>query len=511
MPLTVRELVSRGELGLSVAAGAAGLDRPISWVHASEVPDPTPWLDPGSLVLTTGLGHDGPASLATLARRLDAAGAAGLGIGVDVVHTAVPEEVVRAGDSTGLPVLVVPYATPFVAIARAVARRVAEEERAALQRALDVHRRLTGAVLDHGAAPGAVRVLARELGGRAAVVDRAGRCLAAGPEDAAGEVGGLLDGLRPADGRRRSLSVAGPRRHLLGYPLGTEGTRGHLLVWRESPFAGTDHGVVAAAASLVTYELELQRSALARARRSSADAVREVLREGAAPATAARLVTSWGIDPERVVVILLGRAPEAGDEDAEDVHDVLADQDVPALACSTDWGETVLLTTRADLVIDALRASAERRGRDLSGGVGVSDVLTAAELADGLRQARQALAIGRKEGRTVTSVRDLSVVELLLASAERSIPETLVRRLVDPLRRAEEERGVPLVATVRAFLEHNGSVADASAELGVHRHTLRSRLDAVRQVLGRDLDSSYVRLELAIALQAQALRADSAD
>ncbi|RKN38619.1 PucR family transcriptional regulator [Streptomyces hoynatensis] len=146
-------------------------------------------------------------------------------------------------------------------------------------------------------------------------------------------------------------------------------------------------------------------------------------------------------------------------------------------------------------------------GRACAGGVGVSAEVSAGELAEGLRQAGQALAIGTREGRRVTSVRDLGVVELLLASGN-AVPDSLIRRLVTPLRRAEAERGIPLLATVEAFLGNNGSVARASAELGVHRHTLHYRLGVVREVLGRDLDSAYVRLELALALQAHALRGE---
>ncbi|WP_049579776.1 PucR family transcriptional regulator [Streptomyces sp. SBT349] len=507
MPLSVRELVARREFRLSVAAGAAGLDRPISWVHASEVPDPTPWLEPGSLVLTTGVGHDGPSSVAAMTRRLADAGAAGVGIAVDLVYREVPPEVAAAGEETGLPVLVVPYATPFVALAQAVARRIAGEERAALERALVVHRRLTEAALARGAAPGAVRVLARELDGWAAVVDAGGTVTEVAPEGAvgaaavaAGELGGGRSG--------QSVSVVDATGHLVGHPLGAGGPRGHLLIHRRAAFTAAEHSVVAAAASLVTYEWEQRRAAAAQARRSGADAVAQALRPGADPEAARRLLAAWGVPPEAVTV-LVARAVDWGG----DPHGFLAERDLPVLAAGPgvdgegdgegeEDGESVLLTGDPERVIALLRGRCAQ--------VGVSGRVGAAELAEGVRQARQALVIGAREGREITRVGDLGVVDLLLASAERSVPDVLVRRLIDPLSRAGAERGMPLVATVAAFLDNNGSVARASAELGVHRHTLHHRLEVVREVLGRDLDSSYVRLELALALQAHALRGDGA-
>ena len=50
--LTVRSLVD--EMGLRLATGAEGADVPVRWVHSTELPDPTPWLSGGELLLTTG-------------------------------------------------------------------------------------------------------------------------------------------------------------------------------------------------------------------------------------------------------------------------------------------------------------------------------------------------------------------------------------------------------------------------------------------------------------------------
>ncbi|MEU9967517.1 PucR family transcriptional regulator [Streptomyces malaysiensis] len=499
MPLSVRELVARREFGLTVAAGASGLDRPISWVHASEVCDPTPWLEAGSLVLTTGIGRAGPESVAATARRLAASGAAGIGIAVDLVYDDVPPEVVRVGAETGLPVLVVPYTTPFVALAQAVASRIASEERSALHRALHLYPRLTAAALELGAMRGTTRELAREYGGWAAVVDPAGEVLAVAPETA------VADAARAASAAAvsgQSLSVVDSHGHLVGHTLGAGAVRGRLLVWREEPFARPDYTVVAAAASLVTYDVEQRRRTRAEGHRAAAEAVRETLEEGADPVTATRLLTAWGLDPQDITVMVLRTPPAAG------TYDVLTDYEPPVLATSTDRGETVLLTSRPAEVLAALRDPAGPLDRVCPGPAGVSEAVSTGSLTQGLRQARQALAIGLREGRAVTSIRELGAIELLLASAERSVPDILVARVIDPLRRAEEDRGVPLIATVRAFLDNNGSLARAAAELGIHRHTLHHRLGVVGRVLDRDLDSAYVRLELALALQAHALGAD---
>ena len=59
MALTVRDLVSTPELGLALLAEGPGADRAVTWVHVSELRDPTPFLSGGELLLTTGIAFDG--------------------------------------------------------------------------------------------------------------------------------------------------------------------------------------------------------------------------------------------------------------------------------------------------------------------------------------------------------------------------------------------------------------------------------------------------------------------
>ncbi|MFB9838627.1 PucR family transcriptional regulator, partial [Actinoallomurus acaciae] len=145
----------------------------------------------------------------------------------------------------------------------------------------------------------------------------------------------------------------------------------------------------------------------------------------------------------------------------------------------------------------------------LPGWVGVGAPATAGALASSRRLAEQAAHIGSQEDRRVARIEDFDGMSLLLAPGGDVGAEVLVRRLVHPLLRVERDRRIPLVESLREFLDHNGSWGEASAALGVHRHTLRARMDAVERVLGRSLDSSYLRLELSLALRAHSLASDS--
>ena len=86
--LTVRGLAS--EMGLELATGADGADAPVRWVHISELPDPTPWLSGGELLLTTGIQLDTDARQREFVRLLAGHHLAGLGFGTGFDHETLP-------------------------------------------------------------------------------------------------------------------------------------------------------------------------------------------------------------------------------------------------------------------------------------------------------------------------------------------------------------------------------------------------------------------------------------
>ncbi|MFC6088725.1 PucR family transcriptional regulator [Saccharothrix lopnurensis] len=240
MPLTVGAL-ARG-VGLPVVVDA-GLDRVVAWAHSTELADPTPFLEGGELLLTTGLAL-GPHG--DYVRRLVAAGVVGLGFGTGLSHDRVPPDLVTAAEEAGLALLEVPRATPFIAITKAVAA----DGHAALTRVAEAHRALEGGAVAGGAG-GVVRRLARLLDGAAVLLDGAGA-----PVHVAGDPPEpvLADFAAQA---RRLASSGGPagaawqvgERHAAVQALGR---RGFLAVLAPRPL---ESGVVNTAASLLTLAL----------------------------------------------------------------------------------------------------------------------------------------------------------------------------------------------------------------------------------------------------------------
>src|SRR3712207_9344597 len=112
--LTLRDLLR--DLDVRPAAGGAGLDAPVRWVHISELEDPTPWLSGGELLLTTGMQLTEPARQREYVARLARHGLAGLGLGTGIVHDAVPEALAAAAEEHGFALVEIPYDLPFISV-----------------------------------------------------------------------------------------------------------------------------------------------------------------------------------------------------------------------------------------------------------------------------------------------------------------------------------------------------------------------------------------------------------
>jgi PucR family transcriptional regulator, purine catabolism regulatory protein len=499
VPVTVATLLGTPSLSLTLHTRAAAVDRPVSWVHVSELPDPTPFLEGGELLLTTGLALLHPdQSMADYVRRLADAGVVGLGLGTGLSHPAVPGELVRAADDCGLAVLEVPRQTPFIALSRAVSAALAAEEYATVARTSTVQQELTRAALAPGAPATVVERLARHLSGWVLLVDAAGTPLEATPPNARGRAGDLgpafdrLRGTRPPAG----AALADPGETVLLQSLGTGSrTRGFLAVGRPGPFPAADRHVVNAAALLLTLRLEQSR-ALHTATAALRAALLRLLLAGE-EATVAPVVAALGeqlpAGPVRALVVL--GSPEQRSAAVDVAADAAAHAREPLFSAELDEA-LVLLVADAGALTDRLAGLPDRVAGAV---VGVAPPVAWARLADGVRQARQAAAHGAAVGRPVTSFAELAgqgLGALLDPAAAGAFAEALLAPLVAADRAGPGE----LVESLRVWLGAHGQWEAAAARLGVHRHTLRKRIRRAEELLNRDLDSPGVRAELWLAL-----------
>lgn len=514
MPPTVADLLEVPGLGLSVAAGRAGLDRPIRWVHTSELTDPTRWLSGGELLLTTGMGMKGsPAHQRSYLRRLVRAGLAGLGLGVGFGFDSVPAPIARAADREGFPVLEVPYQVPFIAIGEAVASSLAEDRMRELEMSEEIHDRLARlATLGSGPAdileevvsmaPGWVYLftprgdVVATASARAAEVPSASAVWSKLPPGFVADQGPRSSSLLDAEGSVLALSVVAGKK-----------TDGVVVFGRAGRPDVRDRLVVRHAVTVLALLLASRRAVAEVERRVAGDVLAEAI-EGhlGGPQLQRRLELAGfppGADVTAVVVELRESAPSELEEVAGELAECL-ESEAERARLTVSGNRIVALvvhptpTGLVENVVDSLPIDPEVADR-LRFGIGQAVRLV--DLKSSYLTATLALTAAPGSTR-IASGDDLGAYRLLMGSQPRSVLESFVRSVVGPLLDRDAERGSELFASVRAFVEAGARWEEGAAALGVHRHTLRYRIKQAQELLTRDLSSPEDRMEIWLACKA---------
>lgn len=161
-------------------------------------------------------------------------------------------------------------------------------------------------------------------------------------------------------------------------------------------------------------------------------------------------------------------------------------------------------TTRACWLGGRRQLTSERAlaalARDLPEGV----FITVGEPGEGLggwrfshQQAKAALPIAERRGEQVVRYAD---VALLAAIAGDDLIATSLRQLyLAPLERARDG-GKVARETLRAYFAAERNVSSTAAALGVDRRTVRNRIGAIEELLGRPIKGAEADLEIALRL-----------
>jgi DNA-binding PucR family transcriptional regulator len=117
-------------------------------------------------------------------------------------------------------------------------------------------------------------------------------------------------------------------------------------------------------------------------------------------------------------------------------------------------------------------------------------------------EAQQAVEVGRKLRPDAALYQHDEVAPYLVLAQNPLVAERYVRHVLGRLLEADA-RGT-LMDTLDALLSH-GSVKDAAAGLGLHRHTVLYRIEKLRDLVGGDLDDPATRQRLRLALDLRKL------
>ncbi|MGN6132826.1 MAG: PucR family transcriptional regulator, partial [Nocardioidaceae bacterium] len=409
-----------------------------------------------------------------------------------LTHERVPAALEAACQQRGVNLFEVPAATTFVAVSRSVVHRLEAAEQAATREALDVQRRLVQAALREDDTRAILSRTAEAAGGAARTVLADGRN-EHGPVGTRPELVSLercveeVRRLRPR-GVRAAASTTVPGGTMLVQPVGLS-PRPSRYVAVGFPGRVSDQQRLAVATAVALLGLADERR---RAGRETDRALRsravELLLRGESRGATLLLEARPDAAPVRVptrAVVLRATGP------ADVLHDALATvEESEVLAALV--GEELVCVVRPGLasrVGDRLAAEGSR--------VGVGEQVPLEELRRSHATAGYALATGGAAQPVVhwESVVGRGVSSLIEPPRAAAFAESLLGRLRGPL---EQE----LLETLSSFLRHHGAQAAVARELGLHRNTVRHRLAAVEEALGRSLDDPQTRVDCWVALQA---------
>ncbi|MFI9585520.1 PucR family transcriptional regulator [Streptomyces sp. NPDC052236] len=502
-----------------VVTGVPHLDRPVRWVHITELTDPASFLKGGELVLTTGMPL--PEDVAGVRRYVDELadiGAAALVIELVRRYHRPPDALVDACRLRGLPLVTLAKDVNFLEVTQVVHALLLGNQADAMRRTQRIHEVFTALTL-RGAGPEDVVRAAAEMCGRTVILEnlvhQALIC-----EPSGGTVEEALTGWEQrsrATGADDHTATRGPAGWLTA-PVEYQGERWGRVVMlparTDGPAFGPEDTTVlertamALTVARLIHPTPWERTAHRNALRDLVDQRHRSAEDAHARCAALGLPT----DRSRFVATLVDlRTGRGGTEPETRLFQDLRTAGIPALV-----GE--LAPDRLGILL-ALRPSQPWRpiverlcGTALSlapqAVVSVGSEIT--DLSDTARSFREAARVAEATppgqplppDRSFHELSDIGLHRLLYALREdtriQEYAEQQLGRLID----YDTQHGTELLTTLRHYLEAAGNKTTAARRGGLSRETMYQRLRTIESLLDRDLESGEQRTELHAALTA---------
>jgi purine catabolism regulator len=538
--ITVQDILEIPDLNLKLLAGGKSVSNPVRWVHIAEVPDPTPWLKGGELLLTTGYGLTGSAEKQVDAlKRLIDHNLSGLGVGTGFTFDKVPEALIKLADEYNFPLFEVPYHVPFIAITEAVSSKIVNEQYALLQRSLAVHEKLTKIVLEEKGLDAILSTLSALVGCSAVLFDFHGLvlCQAAYRRKVSGET--IADLWRQISDRRASrqnfaVGLEGQSSSVQVYPVVASHRIGAFLavVKDSGDFSDYDRIILHHVVTVTALELVKKKAVAETEKRLAGDFFDELIASDLYEEEIARRLAFFGLEPEREHLITLvdidgfkaylngsGDREETAVQDLKErlhwaVDEFLAKREALFISASRSDSVVVLLQPSQAAAADVLALAADMRAAidemlpEISVSIGIGRPhKSLVDLRQSYYEAHYAIKIRKLKGGAgvIASFDDLGSYGLLLGLQDTLSLEVFYDSVLGKLHEYDEQSSSDLVKSLACFLEANGHWGEAAEHLYVHRHTLRYRMKRVEEITGRDLASSQDRMEFWLALKAKEL------
>lgn len=438
----------------------------INWVAVTELEDPQRFLNGGELVLTTGMRLRSAFEQRRFVRQVQRAGAVGIGFGIGLTHDAVPPALLAEANRWGLPIVEVPYETPFIAIGKLVADAQSADHFAKLERLIAGHQILARALLTGGGLAELLKHLGSMLRTDIALTQFTAQLY------------NSTHGHPTAD-------------KWASYPVPT-GRRDACTLWVRHPFE--DSGIIGYAQNLISVELNNMVKQRQAQRALCGQVIEDVIQGSLETSEAQRRLAGVGVNSTRKNVVLLAVSAAH--------HKALVSTSVPQ-----PLENAVAAAVGKDLVvvINDDGAGAPALARSLSDHLAEAGIHATIGIGgaytkpNGLRWSYFEARDAARHGLPVNEPERLSLTSLLLASEDVPLAD-MAHESLDPLRAFDAAHGAELMTTLESYLNNNGSVAAVAEALTLHRNTVRYRLAQITELTGYDPSVTADRVQLWLAL-----------
>jgi sugar diacid utilization regulator len=516
MSWTVKDLVQTKRFSLRLLV-RGDLERSITWIHTTEVHDPSVSLAGGEVVLTAGVWLDAEVTPDEFISHLVKAKIAALGFGLGDRQLSTPAEIVDICQSHGLTLFEVPAAVPFIALTKLFAEWIARDREAPLVATVRRNQDFTRAVNDETGLAGILSVLGRAIPKQTPPL----QCYVCGPGPRTLASSGLdptpviLHSIWHRAQQSRGRPFDDPSR--CAFPVLSAGRLEACLVVdiRDGILRLEERAAVEQAVNFIGIEMARRRATREGERRFAIELV-DLLAQGAeqAEAVAARL-PDFGIDlaqPSAAIVCLIGADNRERCLDA--VENTLHEMRIPVMAAAK--ADRIILVVQWQLPDEATKDVAGRLADAVGtdGYVGFGSVArNSVALRRSLIEAEHISRLAKKHRSKLryATYRDMGSHRSLLALQDPDVLAAFKSATLQPLLEYDSHHQVQLIPTLAAFLQSGQRWASTAAQLTVHVNTLRHRLARVEVLTGRSLSSLDDVVDLYLALDLGASRIESRD
>lgn len=463
MAITLRGLLEHDELGLRALTDPGhSLETAITWGAVTELLDPAKFLTGREIVMTTGVRQKTAKSQIDFVRTLAENDVVALGFGIGLEHESVPEALIQAARDVGLTVLEVPYRTPFASISRLIAEALNADHIKRVENLLKAHQKLAQSLLSSD--------LERMLGELAKMLST---------EVALSLHGEVISGNLDSAKTWHEVPVA-------------TGLRDRCTLHIAEPYIHDP--IVEYAQSLIGLELANKSRLRVSQRLANGQVLADLASGTLSGSDAAVRIGSLGLDPQREHSVVLVQATSQSNR----LQNLPLPTDLAAQVTALVEERLVIVVATKSIqpTIDRLDQYLNTAGIDAKVGYGGRYSNTT-----GIRWSYFEALESLRHGDRVNVPTKLSLTSLLLAA--RDVPlQDLAAEALGPIQEFDLSHDSGLLQTLREYLNRDGSVGAVAESLGLHRNTVRYRMQQIAELSGYDPNVTSDRVQLWIALSA---------